>query len=289
MAGPEFIPLIIIIAIVVGFLASMFGIGGGFLIVPTEVFLLSMDTHLAMGTSTFIIIFMSASAVLGYRRQKRIDYYVTGILLLASIPGTIFGGIVGKATSEQLLIFLFGLIEMVLAIILALKKTPEKELAKSLEAGICKVEETGSRGKWWILSRHIVDSEGKREDYKANLLLAFPLSFLAGFLSTFLGIGGGTINIQILYFCCGMGIHVTIASSMFMIFISSITGSLTQFALGYVDVVVGFLFAIGIVIGAQFGTRINKRIASSKLKIWAAIIIIIIAVNMIIMSYYMPN
>ncbi len=289
MAGPEFIPLIIIIAIVVGFLASMFGIGGGFLIVPTEVFLLSMDTHLAMGTSTFIIIFMSASAVIGYRRQKRIDYYVTGILLFASIPGTILGGIVGKATSEQLLIFLFGLIEMVLAIILAVKKTPEKELTKKLEAGVCIVEEKSSRGKWWILSRHIIDSEGYREDYKANLLLAFPLSFLAGFLSTFLGIGGGTINIQILYFCCGMGIHVTIASSMFMIFISSITGSLTQFALGYVDIVVGLLFAIGIVIGAQFGTRINKRIASHKLKIWAAIIIIIIAVNMIFLSYYMPK
>ncbi len=288
MAGAEIIPLIIIIAVVVGFLASMFGIGGGFLIVPVEMSLLSMENvHLATGTSTFIIIFMSASAVLGYHRQKRIDYHVTGILLLASIPGTILGGIVGSLTSAQLLILLFGVIEMVLAIILVVKKTPEKELTKTLEAGACKVEETNSHKKWWTLSRHVVDAEGNKEDYKANLLLAVPLSFLAGFLSTLLGIGGGTINIQILYFCCGMGMHITIASSMFMIFISSISGTLTQFALGYVDVVVGLLFAIGIVIGAQFGTRINKRIASQKLKIYAAIIIIIIAVNMIIKSYNM--
>jgi uncharacterized membrane protein YfcA len=288
MAGAEIIPLIIIIAIVVGFLASMFGIGGGFLIVPTEMSLLAMeDAHLATGTSTFIIIFMSASAVLGYHRQKRIDYLVTGILLLASIPGTILGGIVGNVTSAQLLILLFGVIEMVLAIILVLKKTPEKELTKNLEAGACKVGETNSRKMWWILSRHIVDADGNREDYKANLLLAVPLSFLAGFLSTLLGIGGGTINIQILYFCCGMGIHVTIASSMFMIFITSITGTLTQFAFGHIDVIVGLLFAIGIVIGAQFGTRINKRIASQKLKNGAAIVIIFIAVYMIIKSYSM--
>ncbi len=231
---------------------------------------------------------MSASAVLGYRRQKRIDYCVAGILLFASIPGTIVGGIIGKMTSAQLLILLFGVIEMILAIILALRKTPEKELTKIL-AGACKIEEEVPSGKWWILSRHIIDAEGKREDYKANLLLAFPLSFLAGFLATFLGIGGGTINIQILYFCCGMGIHVTIASSMFMIFFSSISGSLTQFALGEVDVVVGLLFAIGIVIGAQIGTRINKRIASQKLKIWAAIIIIVIAVNMIIDSFFIQT
>ena len=282
MAGAELIPLIIVIALGVGFLASMFGIGGGFLIVPTGIYILGMEEHLATGTSTFIIIFMSASAVIGYARQKRIDYVVTGILLAASIPGTILGAFVGEATPGQLIILLFGIIEMVLAAILALKKTPDKQLTKALEAGAYKIGEDFSHTKWWVLSRHLVDAEGKTEDYKANLLLALPLSFVAGFLSSFLGIGGGTINIQILYFCCGMGIHVTIASSMFMILVSSITGAGTHFALGNVDLVVGLIFAAGVVIGAQFGTRINKRIAPQKLKKWAAVVIIIFAVYMIV-------
>ncbi len=282
MAGAEFIPLIIIIALGVGFLASMFGIGGGFLIVPTGIYLLGLETHIAAGTSTFIIIFMSASAVVGYARQKRIDYCLMGILLASSIPGTILGAVVGKAASGQVIILLFGVVEMVLAMILALKKTPDREPLKAVRLTTCDAATGTQRPKWWIVPRHLVDAEGKIEDYKANLLLALPLSFLAGFLSSFLGIGGGTINIQILYFCCGMGIHVTIASSMFMILISTISGAWTHFALGNVDLVVGLIFAAGVIIGAQFGTRINQRISSQKLKTYAAIVIIVIAVYMII-------
>ena len=282
----ELIPLIIIIALGVGVLASMFGIGGGFLIVPTEIFILGIETHIATGTSTFIIIFMSFSAVIGYARQKRIDYVVTSILLATSIPGSILGAIIGKASSSQLIILSFGLVEIMLALILALKKTPDKRVPTYIESSKEPTEKLGTKGKWWVLPRHLIDANGHREDYHSNLLLALPLSFIAGFLSSFLGIGGGTINIQILYFVCGMGIHVTIASSMFMIFISTISGAWTHFSLGNVDLIVGLVFSIGIIIGAQVGSRINRRISPLKLKIWTSMIIIGIAIYMIINGIY---
>src|SRR5512139_3022829 len=64
---------------VVGFLAGMFGIGGGLLIVPLLVFSYSysgispsIQTHLAIGTSLFIVIFTSLMSAFQQYKQRNI-------------------------------------------------------------------------------------------------------------------------------------------------------------------------------------------------------------------------
>jgi len=126
---------------------------------------------------------------------------------------------------------------------------------------------------------------GLHYEYDANILIALPLSFIAGFLSSMLGIGGGTLFIQIFVFVCAMPIHLAIASSMFMIFLTSISSTLTYIGLEQIDYIVGIAYAIGMVAGAQLGAFIGKKIKSAYLKKLAAIMIIIIAVRMIIFAF----
>lgn len=268
--------IIVVIAIGIGALASLFGIGGGFLLVPTMILILEMNTHETVGTIPLVIIFMSLSSTFAYARQKRIDYPVMLVVSLSTVFGSIMGAIFTEFVTGQTILVLFGTVEAILAVVLALKKAPEAP-----EGGVLNATE---EQKWYIKHREHVDADGTVFRYSAKLLLTVPFSFIAGFFSSLLGIGGGTLYIQIYVFICGMSIHMAIACSMATIFLSAISSFATFAFLGTVDYLVAIAYGIGMVIGAQIGARINKKIKPKYLKPLAAAMIIVIAVRMIIFA-----
>ncbi len=274
------IPVIIIIAVGIGFVSAMFGIGGGFLLNPSMVLLLGMSVGLAVGTIPAVILMMSLSSTIAYARQKRIDYLVTALMVIPSIVGSVLGALVLLPGVVRLVCF--GIVEFILAAILALKKNAQEKIQK-VEIPAC------LRDRNWgfedmTLHRRCVDSGGTEFIYSAKILVALPLSFIAGFLSSLLGIGGGTLYIQIFTFLCGMSIHMAIACSMLSVFVTSISSFVTFTAVGQVDFIVAIIFGIGGILGAQLGARVNKRINPKYLKPMAAIMIAIIAITMIVFA-----
>ena len=271
--------LVVTISLGIGGLASFFGIGGGFLLLPTMILMLGMTTHEAVATSTPIMLLMALSSTIAYIKQKRVDYKITLIVASTSTIGSIFGAFASELVTGQLIVMLFGIVEIILAIILGLKKSPQDTLVSS-------ESRTLTTMKWYIIDREHVDSDGIKSRYKANIIAALPLSFLAGFLSSMLGIGGGTLYLQIYIFLCGMSIHMAIACSMVSIFISMIASFVTFSAMGGVNFLVALAFGIGMIAGAQVGSFANKRVNSRYLKPMAACMIIIIAIRMIILALF---
>lgn len=72
-----------------GILASILGIGGGFLLVPAMIYILGMPTILAAGTSLFQIIFTTAAATMMHATMNHTVDIVLGLLL-------IIGGVIGS-------------------------------------------------------------------------------------------------------------------------------------------------------------------------------------------------
>nr|MDO8118263.1 sulfite exporter TauE/SafE family protein [Candidatus Sigynarchaeota archaeon] len=272
--------LIVALALGIGFIASMFGIGGGFLLNPAMVLILGMTVGNTVGTISCVILVMSLSSTIAYSRQKRIDFVLTIIVVSTSVLGSVLGALTTLLLTGQFILVVFGIVEIILAIILATKRNPQelRSLAGASEIPFETTQNTLSRH---VLLRVHVDAEGNRFTYSSNLLWALPLSFVAGFLSSMLGIGGGTLYIQIYTFLCGMSIHMAIACSMFSIFLTSISGFITFAAVGQVDYMVALAFGLGCIVGAQFGARVNKKIHSRYLKPMAVIMIMVIAINMI--------
>ncbi|MHA1753762.1 MAG: sulfite exporter TauE/SafE family protein [Candidatus Helarchaeota archaeon] len=283
MLDLEILFLCMIIAIGIGFLASLFGIGGGFLLYPTMIFIAGMDVHSTVGTIPFVIIFMALSSSIAYAKQKRIDYLITGILVGTSMIGAILGAYTSVQLPGQILVILFGIVEMILATILAITKTPQEKLTLNKDNPNNQIIPDKSP-KWYIISRHKIDTKKNEYYYNANILFSLPISFVAGFLSSLLGIGGGSLYIQIYVFLCGMSIHMAIACSIFSIFLTTISSAITFIWLNQVNFIIGFSIIIGMIIGAQIGAFVAHKIKSKLLKPMAAIIIIIIAIQMIIFA-----
>ena len=82
----------LLIGIIVGILAALMGIGGGFIIVPAMIYLLGMPTSLVVGTSLFQIIFVASNTtILQASQNQTVDIILAILLLIGSVIGVQIG------------------------------------------------------------------------------------------------------------------------------------------------------------------------------------------------------
>ena len=103
------------IGILVGILAAIMGVGGGFIMVPAMIYLLGMPTKVVVGTSLFQIIFVAAfTTMLHATTNYTVDIVLAVLLLIGGVIGAQFGTSLGtKLKAEQLRILLALLVLVV--------------------------------------------------------------------------------------------------------------------------------------------------------------------------------
>jgi uncharacterized membrane protein YfcA len=77
---------------VVGLLTGLFGVGGGFLIIPALVLMLGVEMSIAIGTSLLIIVANSAAGVLSHLGGAGIDWPITAAFVGTAIVGSLVAG-----------------------------------------------------------------------------------------------------------------------------------------------------------------------------------------------------
>ena len=120
------IPLIL--GILVGILAAIMGVGGGFIMVPVMVYLLRMPMHVVVGTSLFQILFTCVNVtIMQAKTNHTVDFVLALLLLLGSTLGAQVGTKVGKKLhGDQLKILLASLVLVVcVKMLLALLLQPD--------------------------------------------------------------------------------------------------------------------------------------------------------------------
>jgi len=98
----------IAVGAVVGVLAAIMGVGGGFIMIPAMIYLLGMPTNIVVGTSLFQIIFVSANVtVLQAINNQTVDVVLALLLLAGAVVGAQWGARAGaKLRGEQMRILL---------------------------------------------------------------------------------------------------------------------------------------------------------------------------------------
>ena len=108
-----------VIGAVVGILAAVMGVGGGFIMVPAMIYLIGMPTKIVVGTSVFQFLFVTGfTAVLHAVQSGSVDVLLALILLVGGVIGAQVGvGLAARLRAEQLRI---GLALLVIGVCLKL-------------------------------------------------------------------------------------------------------------------------------------------------------------------------
>ena len=197
---------LILIGICAGFASGLLGVGGGFLIVPLQYFLLKyigVDSNLAIlisfGTSLAIIVPTSLSGA--YRHSRNLEGIIEpGIKLgIFGIIGGVLGGFVASALPSRTLEIIFGCLLL------------------------------------FITFNNIVNINKEKDDAKIpfNFISIAIIGLIVGFSSGLLGVGGGIFLIAILTFLLGFSLIEAIGTSSVFISLTAIGGFLSYVVSGW--------------------------------------------------------
>ncbi len=114
--------LLAIVGLLMGILSGMFGVGGGFVIVPALVLFSGMAIHQAVGTSLFVIVLVSISGVASHiARGNDLSIDITLLFMLGGFGGMWLGGIVAKRMQGTTLQRTFSVAVVLVAIFVIFK------------------------------------------------------------------------------------------------------------------------------------------------------------------------
>ena len=252
-------------AIPVGFVAGLFGIGGGLITVPFLYYIfgqLGIDQkyimHLAVGTSFAIIIPTSMVSVLTHHKFNAVDFNIVKSYGIFVIIGVIIGTIFAASLKTKSLILFFSIIILLLGIYLLLLKEKEKDL--------------------------IID---------IKLHLKILLGLLVGFISAPMGIGGAIMNVPILKFF-GYSINKAIGSAAaigFLIALFGATGFLISgsylktnlpLSFGFLNIPAFLIFIPITTLMARVGAKTVHKIDKNKISKFFGLFLLVIATKFLL-------
>jgi hypothetical protein len=259
---------------VVGAYGTMVGAGGGFLIVPALLLVYHATPELAAGTSITVVFLNALSGTLSYAKQRRVDYGAGIRFSIATLPGAIAGAWLARLFSGPLFDTIFGILLLAVAALLVWRPVVQEEIADSV------AEE--AELPWWQMRSVLVDRGGEIYRYSYNLWIGLALSFVVGFISSILGIGGGIIHVPVLIHLMGFPPHLATATSHFILAVSAGTGALSHFALGHVLIGPALFMGVGAIAGAQLGARLAHQLKGSRLVRLLSLALILVGLRLLL-------
>ena len=246
-------------AIPVGFLAGLFGIGGGLITVPFLFYifnLLGLDQsyimHLAVGTSFAIIIPTSMVSVFTHHKFKAVDFNIVKSYGIFVVLGVIFGTIYAATLRTESLILFFSLVIFLLGFYLLLLKEKETKILIQIK-----------------------------------LRYKIFFGFIVGFISAPMGIGGAIMNVPILKFF-GYSINKAIGSSAAIGLLRAIFGSIgflitgsylktnIPLSIGFLNIPTFLIFVPITMLMARIGAATVHKIDKKKISIYFGIFLILV-------------
>ena len=234
-------------AVIVGFMAGFFGIGGGLIMVPILFYIFSFAgiekafvMHMAIGTSFSIIIPNSIISTITHMRFKAVDFSIVKTFGVFVVTGVVLGTIFAVSLKTPGLILFFSIMTMIFAI-------------------------------YFLIEKEKINTKPRR----INLIYRIVFGFFSGFLSAPMGIGGGVFNTPI-FKVFGYSINVAIGTSAAIGFLIALVGAAgfvlfgnyfninAPLSLGYVNIPT-FLIFVPITtymakIGAESVHKFNKKL-----------------------------
>lgn len=274
---PLFYGFSILLGFSIGILTGLFGVGGGFLVVPLLNVLLGVPYRIAVGSSLFFILGTSLFALPGHIREGNFEPKAVLYLSVGSILGAFFGDLVqdflvyqvsggDMGTFEGWMHSLFLALLTVTALLLIRPvNTPQPRGSLRHNTPIQKLP---------IPPYTRLEREGLPNVSIPGLL---GIGFFIGILTGLLGVGGGVLFMPVLLLVVGLRPKLAVGTSLGVVLAASLAGLLKKLldAQPKVSVPLTLMLLVGSVIGVNVGMRIFRRIESAKIRQYFVIVILL--------------
>lgn len=138
---------------------------------------------------------------------------------------------------------------------------------------------------WFIdhgLKRSFTDRQGQSFEYGYPIWFAVLFSFFVGMISGLFGIGGGSLLVPAMVLLFRFPPHVAVATSMFMVFLTSLVNSMSHIYLGNIPWHYTIPVIVGAYVGAKLGSALNKRLKSKTVVLVLQIVMVLIGIQSIL-------
>ncbi len=263
--GTQATAIFIVLGMVIGTLAGLFGIGGGLLLVPALLYLFTTMPlvpadavmQMSVGTSLAVIIFTGASATLSHVKKGKISWIVYYRLVPGIILGALLGGILAHWTPATYLKKMLGL--LLLYIFFNLVSQLRKESTQPLRQ----------------VSRWLYAVTG----------------LLIGLLSGMVGIGGGALIVPYLHYLRVDMRQISAISNACTLLIGFFgaatfatmgwhTPNLPAHSIGYIYLPAVLWVAVPSMLCAPLGAKLTYILPVKQLKYGFALMVLLIAIHL---------
>ena len=264
--------VLLMLGFIVGLPASMCGLGGGFILVPTLILVFNLPPQSAIAISLVAMCGTTISASIGYIKQKRVDYKLALLYDVFDIPGVIVGAYLTTILPKNLLIGICGFFILFLSLLM-LRNLRKRSFST-------KNKESDMTCNGW--GRKVSDSMNKVFEYKIRRPgLIMVSSLLSGLVTGLAGLGGGITDTTTMILL-GVPAHIAIASSEFAMALTNGAGVITHGFFQNISIEYALPITIGTIIGAQVGVLLAKRTNQKTLKLILSVIALLFSIRLIL-------
>lgn len=250
--------IVLIIVFLATFLGNIAGIGGGIIMKPAfDAFNVFSASMVGFYSSFIVLSTTSVSCYMSYKdKSLKIDHKIINIMI-----GSFFGGYIGnRLLSQTFNLFGDGITNAIQSILLIIM--------------LC-----------FVIYGYYHELKYKSK-YTNNIVFITSIGIVLGLVSTYLGIGGGPLNILVFISIFHMDIKEATICSILTIFVAQIINIITYLFtinINLIEYSTLFLMILIGITGGILGKRVMKRIQPIQIKrIFICLMITVIIINILI-------
>lgn len=241
----EFSLVVWLLSLSAGFLGALTGLGGGVVIVPLLTLVFGVDIHYAIGASLVSVIATSSGAAAAYVKEGYSNIRIGMFLEVATTAGALLGGYLAAKLPTAVVAVIFGVVLIYSAY---LSNQPKEEHPPSQQP-----DPLATRLR---MDGSYPTPQGLQSYQVHGVPAGFSLMFVAGTLSSLLGIGSGAVKVLAMDHVMGIPFKVSTTTSNFMIGVTAAAGAGTYLNRGYIDPGLAMPVMLGVLIGSLLGARV---------------------------------
>ncbi len=265
-----FTTLVAASSLLAGFLGALTGLGGGVVLVPLLTLVFGVDIRYAIGASLVSVIATSSGAAAAYVKEGYSNIRIGMVLEIATTTGALGGAALAAHLPTGAIAVVFGLVLLSSAWFSSRPKSEEADTAAPDRlATMLRFDSTypTARGVQTYRVRGIPGG--------------FGLMFVAGGLSGLLGIGSGAVKVLAMDQVMRIPFKVSTTTSNFMIGVTAAASAGVYLNRGYIDPGLAMPVMLGVLAGSMTGARILAHAPTKVLRLVFAVVIVVLAIEMI--------